>query len=48
MLSKTVNARIMIPIVSPKHRDACASLVAGLNGIKKINSLMYFKIIKMY
>ncbi|MDD3626362.1 MAG: hypothetical protein PHV06_03505 [bacterium] len=36
MLKMQMNARRMIPTVSPKHRDTCASLVAGLKGIKKI------------
>ncbi|MDD3625774.1 MAG: hypothetical protein PHV06_00500 [bacterium] len=35
MLNKTVDARRMIPIVSLKHRDDFASLVAGLTGLRR-------------
>ncbi|MDD3625749.1 MAG: hypothetical protein PHV06_00375 [bacterium] len=35
MLNKTVDARRMIPIVTKKHRDVCASLVAGLTGLRR-------------
>ncbi|MDD3626164.1 MAG: hypothetical protein PHV06_02475 [bacterium] len=48
MLNKKEDARRMIPIVSKKHRDVCASLVAGLNRIKKRNIHIYLKIMKIY